>query len=52
MKFGTFQIPNLKSVIYALSLLALIITLTPAQNGNIAKPTITFAVIGDTGTSD
>lgn len=52
MKFGTFQVPNLKSVIYALSLLALIITLTPAQNGNIAKPTITFAVIGDTGTGD
>ncbi len=52
MKFGTFQIPNLKSVILALSLLALIITLTPAQNGNLAKPAITFAVVGDTGTGD
>jgi len=45
------QISNLKWLVLALLLLASPMIAT-AQNGNNAKSTITFAVVGDTGTGD
>ncbi len=51
MKINASRIPFLKSLILALLLLALPIVAV-AQNENNAKSTITFAVVGDTGTGD
>ncbi|MGH9854205.1 MAG: metallophosphoesterase, partial [Blastocatellia bacterium] len=50
MEIGTSRISNLKSLILILILLLLALPLiATAQNG---KSTITFAVVGDTGTGD
>ncbi|HKQ75766.1 MAG TPA: metallophosphoesterase [Blastocatellia bacterium] len=51
MKIRSYRIANLKSFIVALLLLALPLIAT-AQNENRAKPSVIFAVIGDTGTGD
>jgi opacity protein-like surface antigen len=51
MTIKTSPIRRLKSLILALSLLALPI-IAAAQGDSSAKPVITFAVIGDTGTGD
>jgi hypothetical protein len=52
MKFRTSQSFNLKSLIFALPLLLALLIAATAQDSNDAKYTITFAVIGDTGTGD
>jgi predicted phosphodiesterase len=51
MTIRASRIPYLNSIIIALLLLALPL-IAAAQNENSAKPTIIFAVIGDTGTGD
>jgi predicted phosphodiesterase len=51
MEIGTSGISNLKSLVIALLLLALPV-IAIAQDGNKASSTITFAVMGDTGTGD
>jgi predicted phosphodiesterase len=51
MAIRSSLIPHLRSFIVASLLLALPIIAT-AQNENLAKPVITFAVVGDTGTGD
>ena len=51
MTINTSRIRRLISLILALPLLALPI-IAAAQGDSIAKPVITFAVIGDTGTGD
>jgi phosphodiesterase/alkaline phosphatase D-like protein len=51
MTIRTSRIPYLKSIILALLFLALPL-IAAAQNENSAKPTVIFAVIGDTGTGD
>jgi hypothetical protein len=51
MTIRTSRIPYLKSIILALLLLALPLV-AAAQSENVAKPSIIFAVIGDTGTGD
>ena len=51
MTIRTSRIRRLKSLILALPLLALPI-IAAAQDDSSAKPVITFAVIGDTGTGD
>ncbi len=51
MKIRVSHILNLKSLILALLLLALPV-IAIAQDGNKARSTITFAVMGDTGTGD
>ncbi|MGH9767846.1 MAG: metallophosphoesterase [Blastocatellia bacterium] len=51
MEIRTSRIPNLKPLILVLSLLALTLIAT-AQNEISARSTITFAVVGDTGTGD
>ncbi|HEU0172972.1 MAG TPA: metallophosphoesterase [Blastocatellia bacterium] len=51
MTSRTSRIPILRSIILALLLLALPL-IAAAQDENGAKPIITFAVIGDTGTGD
>ena len=51
MEIRSYRIASLKSLIVSLLILALPLIAT-AQNENSAKPTVTFAVIGDTGTGD
>src|SRR5262245_37962532 len=51
MQIRPSRIPRLKCFIVAMALLALPLIAT-AQNENSARPIVTFAVIGDTGTGD